>query len=124
MLALSSPVFADCSDLEQSLYKQRLRADVYDPVKGRIIFGESLLQAEYMLKDCLKSNNRFTSEESRRAKLPAPRIGQRKQDINWGHPTATSTTTTAKGVVEIQSYPGGNVLMYVNGILTAIQQTN
>lgn len=121
-ILVSGAAHADCAVQESMLQNLQQRADNFDAVKGRILFGPSIMQFENMLKDCLASEQRFKVESARRSKLPAPSIGQRKQETNWGYPEHVSTTTTARGVTEIQVFPGGSSLVYVNDVLTLLQR--
>lgn len=110
---------ADCKWAHDEVARSEARLAADPALKP--IFENRLATAKRHLTECLETDAKWAAEDARRAKLPAPRIGQRKQNINWGYPTSVRTVTTATGVVEFQHFPGGNALMYVNGILTSIQ---
>ena len=130
LLAVSSLAHADCEHQRSMIERQERRIETWaknDPALVKVM-TQHLDDSKAALAQCLTTQAQYKAEDEARAKLyaakmaklPAPSIGQRKQDTNWGEPEHVSTTTTAQGTVEIQLFGSGYSLLYVNNRITAI----
>jgi hypothetical protein len=113
LITLTSLAHADCSTDEYLLDRAHKKVQS-DPLNYA---AEDTVR---IMESSLALCRSWEVEHARRAKLPAPKIGQRKQETSWGNPGKISITTTPKGTLEIQFFPGGYSLMYDNNRLIMI----
>lgn len=113
LAAVCTMAHADCSTDEYLLDRAHKKVQA-EPLNYAALDNVRIMESSLAL--CRS----WEVEHARRAKLPAPKIGQLKQETSWGNPDKSSITTTPKGTLEIQFFPGGYSLMYDNNRLIMI----